>query len=136
MDIQNLFRENTASGTYNAVNLGAMLNIDILKTCEVRFTENTGKRATFVFKNDKGLMLTIPLSKKLQEQYSEGKVSKTELLSCEVIKMDIVDQATGTVTAKDVLLLQARGTGWANFGATVKDIAVVQKITMDTLAGF
>src|SRR6187399_454972 len=136
MDIQNLFRENTASGTYNAVNLGAMLNIDILKTCEVRFTENTCKRATFVFKNDKGLMLTIPLSKKLQEQYSEGKVSKTELLSCEVIKMDIVDQATGTVTAKDVLLLQARGTGWANFGATVKDIAVVQKITMDTLAGF
>jgi len=136
MDIQNLFRENTANGTYNAVNLGAMFNIEFLKTCEVRFTENKDKRATFVFKNDKGLMLTIPLSKKLQDQYSSGNVTKTQLLSCEVIKMDIVDQATGTVTAKDVLFLQANGTGWANFGATVKDIAVVQKITMDTLAGF
>lgn len=136
MDIQNLFRENTASGTYNAVNLGPMFNIDFLKTCEVRFTENKDKRATFVFKNDKGLMLTIPLSSKLQEQYTLGTVTKTELLSHEVIKMDIIDQATGAVQAKDVLLLQAKSSGWASFGATVKDITVVEKVTMDTLAGF
>lgn len=104
--IQQLFTKfESTNGDYNAQNLGKL--VTVFKGYDFRFQDtNAGKKATFTFFDDKGDTLNVVLSTKLDNLYRTGKITRMQLIGCDVVMMDLINPTTKQVIAKNVLRLQ------------------------------
>lgn len=120
--------ENTNSD-YKAENLGPM--VTLFKGYSFKFQDkNQGKKATFVFFDKEGKTLNVVLSSKLDAMYRAGQIKKLQLISCDVVMMDLVNPTTGETIAEGVLRLQAPASGLTTMDELTAESYV------DALAGF
>lgn len=120
--------ENTNSD-YKAENLGPL--VTVFKGYDFKFQDkNVGKKATFTFFDKDGKTLNVVLSTKLDNMYRAGQISKLQLIGCDVIMMDLINQTTKELIAEGVLRLQAPVSG------LVKMAELTAETYVDALAGF
>jgi len=119
-NLEKYFVEDTRNNTYNEDVKTVGKLVKVFKGHKFRFTQNKGKRATFVFqsKENERKFRTVFLSKRLQEMFEMEEITKAQLWSCNVIIMDIKDPETGKVVANNAFVLEKPLTGWEDVDST------------------
>ena len=119
----------STNSDYKATNLGKL--VTLFKGLDFTFQDkNVGKKATFTFYASNGDTCNVVLSTRLDAMYRNKQITKLQLIGCDVVEMDLVDQTTGATIAEGVLRLQAPVSG------RMKMDDLIAEDYVDQLAGF
>ena len=75
--------------------------------------KNKDKKAVVMFKNDKGQVATVIMQNQISDDFKEGKIKVSQLLSFPVILMDkLTDKDGNIITEEKTMWLGKPGQGW------------------------